>query len=115
VKDVVGPKGCVSIVEKGGGERAKDSADVDSHCQTNTLRVHREERGADDEFLHADQWIDMSEEPDHDGLCRREQELLLRAIAENLDLSEHLDDAVRSLGIVLAADRAFRSGQTIEL
>lgn len=114
VKDVVGPKGCVSIVERG-GERQSGSADVDAHTKTNTLRVHWQERDGQDQFVRADDWLDMRDEPDHDGLCLREQQYLLRAIREDLDLGEHLADAVNSLRIVLAADQAAREGRTISL
>jgi predicted dehydrogenase len=114
VKDVVGPKGCVSIVDKQ-GERKAGSADVGAHTATNALRLHRQDRDAADNFVHADQWIDTTDEPDHDGLCLREQQHLLRAIREDLDLTEHLADAVNSLRIVLAADQSAREGRTIAL
>lgn len=114
VKDVVGPKGCVSIVDRQ-GERKAGSADVDAHTKTNSLRVHWQDRDADDQFVRQDAWIDTHDEPDHDGLCLREQQYLLRAIREDLDLREHLADAVNSLRIVLAADRSAREGRTIEL
>jgi hypothetical protein len=48
-------------------------------------------------------------------LCEREQGYLLRAIRETLDLSDHLADAVNSLGIVLAADESFRTGRVVAL
>jgi predicted dehydrogenase len=114
VKDVVGPKGCVSIVDKQ-GERKAGSADVDSHTKTNSLRVHWQDRDAHDQFVKPDEWLDTNDEPDHDGLCLREQQYLLKAIREDLDLRDHLADAVNSLRIVLAADRAAREGRTIEL
>ncbi len=114
VKDVVGPKGCVSITERA-GERQAGSADVDLHTKTNSLRVHWQDRDADDQFVRKDEWVDTQDEPDHDGLCLREQEYLLRAIREDLDLGDHLRDAVASLRIVLAADRAAREGITIAL
>ena len=114
VKDVVGPKGCVSIVDKQ-GERKAGSADVDSHTKTNSLRVHWQDRDAHDQFVKQDEWLDTNDEPDHDGLCLREQQYLLKAIREDLDLRDHLADAVNSLRIVLAADRAAREGRTIEL
>jgi predicted dehydrogenase len=114
VKDVVGPRGCVSIVDRA-GERAAGSADVDSHTRTNSLRVHWQDRDAHDQFTRQDEWIATDDEPDHDGLCRREQEFLLRAIRDDVDLTDHLADAVNSLRIVLAADRAAREGRTIDL
>ncbi|MEC7583760.1 MAG: Gfo/Idh/MocA family oxidoreductase [Planctomycetota bacterium] len=114
VKDVIGPEGCVSIVDRQ-GERTDGSADIDSHTQTNSLRVHSQQRDENDEFTRPDEVLDMSEEPDHDELCLREQEFLLRAIQEDQDLTDHMNDAVHSLRIVLAADRAAREGRTIEL
>lgn len=115
VKDVVGPKGCVSIVERSGAERSGGSADVGAHTKTNAIKVHLQDRDARDEFVHPDRFVDTADEPDHDELCRREQEYLLRAIREDLDLSDHMDDAVESLRIVLAADQSVRSGRVVEL
>jgi predicted dehydrogenase len=114
VKDVVGPAGCVSIVDRA-GERSSGSADVASHTKTASLRVHWQQRRADGEFERPDQWLDTGDEPDHDELCVREQQLLLRAIRDDVDLGDHLADAVASLAIVLAADRSVREGRTIEL
>lgn len=114
VKDVVGPKGCVSIVDRE-GERKSDSSDVDSHTATNSLRVHYQDRDDSDEFTRKDEWIDTTDEPDHDGLCLREQEFLLNAIQNDVDLTDHLTDAVSSLRIVLAADQSAREGRTIDL
>ena len=114
VKDVVGPRGCVSIVaDQAGG--AHKSADIDSHSRTESLRVHRAELDADQEFVHPDRIINLSDEPDHDELCAREQRFFLRAIREDLDLTEHIRDAANSLRIVLAADESVRSGATVSL
>jgi len=63
----------------------------------------------------ADERIDTADEPSHDDLCEREQRFLLRAIAEDLDLGDHMDDAVKSLRIVIAADESVRSGKIVEL
>jgi predicted dehydrogenase len=112
VKDVVGPRGSVSIVERA-GERTGGSADVGSHTKTNCLRVHWQERDAADRFVRADEWIDTADEPDHDELCLREQQVLLRAIRQDQCLDEHLASAVQSLRIVLAADRSAREGRTV--
>jgi predicted dehydrogenase len=114
VKDVIGPRGSVSIVERASAE-AGSSADVGSHTKTSTLKLHHAARDAHDEFVHRDELIDTSDEPDHDELCRREQQVLLHAILNDADLRDHLADAVNSLRIVLAADRAARQGRTIEL
>jgi len=114
VKDVIGPKGSVSIVDKG-GERTTGSADVDSHSKTGGLLLHHGELDGNGEFVRKDEWLDTTDEPDHDGLCLREQQSLLRAIRTDEDLGDHLAEAVNSLRIVLAADRAAREGRTIEL
>ncbi|MDW7695221.1 Gfo/Idh/MocA family oxidoreductase [Flammeovirgaceae bacterium SG7u.111] len=114
VKDVIGPKGCVSIVDKS-GEREGGSDDVDSHSKTNTLKVHYSELGEDRKFVKKDEFVDTTDEPDHQGLCDREQAYFLKAIKEDLDLTQHLDDAINSLRIVLAADESFKTGKTVEL
>lgn len=111
VKDVIGPKGCVSIVDEAKGE----SDDVDSHSKTGALKLHHSTLDANGSFTQPDQLIDTSDEPDHDELCRLEQEYFLKAITEDLDLSQHLQDAVNSLRIVLAADESFKTGQTVIL
>lgn len=114
VKDVVGPKGCVTIVARNaGGEGA--SSDVDAHTKTEALRLHHGQLDADGKFAKPDDWIDMEDEPDHDELCKREQEYLLRAIREDLDLTDHMEDALNSMRIVAAADESSRTGKTVEL
>jgi hypothetical protein len=114
VKDVIGPKGCVSIVAKTAAAAGK-SADVDSHSKTESLRLHHAERKADGTFARADELIDVTDEPDHDELCRREQEVFLLAIREDRDLSSHWQSAIDSLRIVIAADQSFREGRTVKL
>jgi len=111
VKDVIGPKGCVSIVDK----VAEESSDIDSHTQTGCLKVHHATRDANGQFLKKDTLVDTSDEPDHDGLCFLEQQYLLKAIKEDIDLSDHARDAVNSLRIVLAADESFKTGKTVDL
>jgi predicted dehydrogenase len=114
VKDVIGPKGCVSIVARQAAGAGK-SADIDSHTKTESLRLHHSARGPDGKFSQPDELIDVNDEPDHDELCRREQEVFLRAIRDNADLSSHWRSAVDSLRIVLAADQSFREGRTVKL
>ena len=111
VKDVVGPKGCVSIVNRS----KDDSDDVEGHTKTGSLLLHHSARDASGEFAKKDEYIDTSDEPDHDGLCYLEQEYLLKAIREDLDLTSHMEDAINSLRIVLAADESFKTGQTVNL
>jgi predicted dehydrogenase len=114
VKDVIGPKGCVSITARTAAAAGK-SADVDSHSKTESLLIHHAELRPDGTFAKADEYVDVSDEPDHDELCRREQEVFLRAIREDSDLREHLESAIDSLRVVLAADRSFREGRTVDL
>lgn len=114
VKDVVGPQGCVTITaEKAASEG--QSANVDAHTQTQALRLHHAALDANGKFTRPDEWLRLDDEPNHDELCRREQQYFLKAIRENLDLTRHLDDAIASMRIVAAADESFRTGLTIEL
>lgn len=110
VKDVIGPKGCVSIVDK-----FHDSSDVEGHVNTGGLKLHHAEIDENGQFVRKDELIDTSDEPDHDGLCLLEQTYLLEAIQKDVDLGDHMRDAVNSLRIVLAADEAFKTGKTVEL
>ena len=111
VKDVVGPKGCVSIVD----EAKEVSDDIEGHTQTGGLRIHYAELGDHRSFAKADELLDTSDEPSHDELCALEQEFLLRAIREDRDLTNHMRDAVSSLEIVLAADTAARERRVLHL
>lgn len=116
VKDVVGPKGCVSIVkDPREAAAAAGSSDIDSHTKTNCIRLHRAALDANDEFVSPDEFISTEDEPDHQGLCDREQAFLLKAIRDDVDLSAHMNDAVKSLAIVLAADESVRTGQVVAL
>jgi predicted dehydrogenase len=108
VKDVIGPKGCVSIVMAETAGKIK-SDDINAHTKTNQILRHYTDMSRPDER------IDMSDEPDHDALCEREQRYLLKAIEEDLDLGDHMDDAVKSLKIVVAADESIHKGQVVNL
>lgn len=110
VKDVIGPLGSVSIV--GAGESG--SSDIDSHTKTNRLLLHRAD-SSEGAGGRSDTVEDMTDEPDHDELCRREQEYFLRAIRGEVTVDRHMEDAVRSLEIVLAADKSVRSGGSVEI
>ncbi len=111
VKDVIGPQGCVSIV----ADPLKESADIDAHTATESLKVHYRETDEQGHFTQPDEIIDLSDEPDHNELCKREQLYLLKTIQEDLDLTTHWHDAVNSLRIVLAADESIKTGRTVEL
>jgi predicted dehydrogenase len=108
VKDVIGPKGSVSIVMAETAGNVK-SDDINAHTKTNQILLHHADTSRQDER------IDMTDEPDHDGLCEREQRYLLKAIDENVDLADHMNDGVKSLRIVLAADESVRTGSVVRL
>lgn len=114
IKDIMGPKGCVSISLK---PVAPDgvSADMDTHTKTSSIRYHRSELDGEGNSLHPDEWFDMEDEPGHDELCEREQAFFRDAIHNDTDLSSHMQDAVNSLRIVLAADESVRNGEVVML
>ena len=111
VKDVMSPKGSVSIVM----DESAHSADIDTHTKTSTIRLHSAATGADGKFVKADEMLSMEGEPGHQDLCDLEQAFVLKAIREDLDLTKHMDDAVKSLAVCLAADESVRSGAAIKL
>jgi predicted dehydrogenase len=111
VKDVMSPNGSVSIVMAEGAK----SADVETHTKTATIRVHHAALDAEGRFAKPDTLLSMADEPGHQALCEREQAFVLEAITENLDLSRHMQDAITSLAVVLAADRSMRDGRAIDL
>ena len=111
VKDVIGPNGAVSIV----ATKNATSDNIDSHTKTDRLLIHSGKLDQNNKFLEQDSFIDMTNEPDHQELCDREQQFFYNVISQNIDLSEHWEDAVNSMKIVLAADKAFKTGKTIEL
>ena len=103
VKDVISPQGAVSI------RMAEDarSDDIDTHTRTASLRIHRAGVGTQD--------LDMTDEPGHQQLCDAQAGFVARAIADDLDLTRHMGDAVASLAVCLAADDSVRSGQPVTL
>lgn len=111
VKDVMSPGGCVSIVMD---EDAK-SDDIDTHTKTAKIKVHSAALDDAGSFKQPDQMLSMADEPGHQALCDREQEFVLKAIREDMDLERHLRDAVQSLRIVLAADQSVREGRAVDL
>ena len=114
MKDVVGPNGSVSIVAESASSTGQ-SDNVDAHTKTESIRLHHGKLNAEGNFARDDEWIHLEDEPDHDGLCHREQQFFLDAIQQDNDLTSHLQDAVNSMKIVAAADESFRTGKTIEL
>ncbi|WP_298921822.1 Gfo/Idh/MocA family oxidoreductase [uncultured Roseobacter sp.] len=102
VKDVVSPNGSVSITD--GNKGASD--DIDGHTSVGGLLVHRPE---------GDSLIDLPDEPGHQALCDAEQAFMLDAISKNTDLTRHMNDALQSLRICIAADESIRRGAPVDL
>ena len=114
VKDVIGPKGSVSIVAKEAGAAGKSDS-IEAHSKTESLRVHYADLDKNEKFSREDEWINLKDEPDHQELCNREQRYFLKAIDENLDLTDHMQDAVNSLRIAFACDKSVKTGQVVVL
>jgi predicted dehydrogenase len=112
VKDMIGPKGCVSITMD---ESKTESADIDSHTKTSALKLHHAMLTSAGTFAKTDEIIGMADEPGHQELCNREQEMFLDAILNDRDVSAHVMDAINSLRIVLAADESVRTGKVVTL
>ena len=102
VKDIISPNGSVSITDADKGA----SSDIDGHTRVGGILLHKPS---------GDRRIALEDEPGHQGLCDLEQAYVLRAIAEDIDLSRHVEDAVQSLRICLAADESIRSGRVVHL
>lgn len=114
VKDVIGPKGAVSIVAKEAGGKGK-SASVEAHTKTESIRIHHAAIDANNNFIKADEWINLEDEPNHQQLCDREQLFFLNAINQDVDLTDHIEDAVNSLRIAFACDESVHSGLPVML
>jgi predicted dehydrogenase len=121
VKDMVGPRGAVSIVAFDQGEATAEgaaataSSDVDSHTKTAGIRLHHSALTPAGTFAKADEVIRMDDEPGHQELCNREQRVFLDAIRSGSDTSRHVREAIDSLRIVLAADESVRTGEVVRL
>jgi predicted dehydrogenase len=103
VKDIVSPKGAVSIV----ADNAPRSDSVEGHTRVGSLLIHRVDG--------ADSRIPFPDEPGHQALCDAEQAFVIKAIREDHDLRRHHLDAVTSLAICLAADESIRTGLPIDM
>ena len=114
VKDVIGPEGSVSIVAKDAGGAGKSDS-IEAHTKTESLRWHHASIDANNAFTQQDDWIDLTDEPDHQELCNREQAYFMKAIQDDIDLTDHVEDAVNSLRIAFACDESVRTGEVVKL
>jgi len=111
VKDVIGTRGAVSLVT---GDNT-DSADIESHTQGGQLRLHALEFTAKGVGGSTETLIPIHDQVDHQTLCDREQAFLAHAIFSDMDLTDHHEGAIRSLEIVLAAERSMRERRAIDI
>jgi predicted dehydrogenase len=114
IKDVIGPKGAVSIVAKDASSSGK-SATIDAHTATESIKIHHAETGENGQFTKPDEWLDLHDEPDHQELCNREQRYFLKAIKEDIDLTPATYDAINSLRIAFACDESVKTGNVVHL
>ncbi|HUX22736.1 MAG TPA: gfo/Idh/MocA family oxidoreductase, partial [Spirochaetia bacterium] len=112
IKDVIGPLGSVSIDKD---IAHIDPADVSKHTLVDSLIVHSSATDASGGPVGEDRVIKIEDEPDHNELCKREQAFLYRAITEDIDLRDHISDAVESLRICFAAVESYETGRAIHL
>ncbi len=111
VKDVISPRGqCFDHHGRDGQVRRHRHPHKDVDHSIASRRNGRGRRVRQDR-----QELSMADEPGHQELCDREQAFVLKAIREDLDLPRHMDDAVQSLAVCLAADESVRTGKAIEL
>ena len=76
-------------------------------------RVALEPGAAKAAQLVADEFRKAGLRPGGDG--KYLQEFLLKAVREDIDLTRHMADAVRSLAVCLAADASVRTGLAVKL
>ena len=115
VKDVMGPEGSVSISKNIFDQPQGASADISEHTSVNKLRLHHSKLDENGKLAKKDEMIDTPDEPGHDELCYLEQKYFLKSIQEDLDLSDHLQQVVDTLKIVLASDESVKTGKSVTL
>ena len=90
--------------------------DANSQASKNANKKIRAQTRCDQNTNNGtDRDVEFADEPGHQELCDAEQAYLLRAIEEDLDLTRHMNDAVASLAVCLAADESVRTGKVVEL
>ena len=121
VKDIIGPKGSVSVLSPEQvprtetGATSATSSEIGTHSKIRPLRLHHAALGPDNSIVRGDEDIEIEEKLSHSELSERKQLYLLNAIRNDTDMSEHMQRAVDSLRVVLAADESIRTGQQVLL
>jgi predicted dehydrogenase len=114
VKDVIGPKGSVSIVSEE-DIHSSDSDNIENHTKNNCLKIHSSELDSEGKFISPNKKVVYDEDPSHQDLCDNEQSFFYDSIVNKIDLKDHLEDSYKSLQIALACDEAVKKGKTIFL
>lgn len=114
IKDVIGTKGSVSIVAKQ-ASAAGNSDNIDAHTKTESIKVHYADLDHSGEFVKPDEWIDLTDEPNHQELCAHEQRYFLKAIKEDINLDKPTEEAISSLKIAFACDESVKTGMMVML
>ncbi len=121
VKDIFGPKGGVHMVVEAqegflkAGATSAVSSEIETHSKAGAIRMHHAQLNPDQSLTRSDEEFRIADQPDHDELAVRKQKYLLNAIASDVDMSDHMRDAVNSLRIVLAADESIKTKRAVEL
>src|SRR5690625_3320633 len=115
VKDVIGPNGSVSIRKDTFDDPRGKSASIEDHSSVKQLQLHYAELDENGKLAKNDQTIETPDEPGHDEICFFEQQYFVKAIREDIDLSDHMSAAVQTLQIVLACDESVKTGQKVAL
>ncbi|MCY4298325.1 MAG: Gfo/Idh/MocA family oxidoreductase [Flavobacteriaceae bacterium] len=114
IKDVMGPKGSVSIISEE-GIYDSGSDDIEKHTKSNVIKIHHAAIDHKGQFIKGDEFIRYQDDPSHQELCDNEQDYFYKAITQSHDLEDHLQQALESLKIALACDQAVKNGKTIFL
>ncbi|MCY0150405.1 Gfo/Idh/MocA family oxidoreductase [Hoeflea sp. G2-23] len=121
VKDIIGPKGAVSVLSPDNvqpteaGATVSTSSEISTHSKIRPLRLHHAELGSDNALINSDEDIEIEEVLNHSQMCERKHSYLLDAIRNDRDMTDHMRSAVDSLRIVLAADESIRTEKTVYL
>ena len=111
IKDVIGPAGSVSIDK----DPSEDPSSVKGHTEAERLIHHYSDVDENGLSSKEDEIIFFPDSPSHDELCKLEQEYLYKSITEDIYIIPHVDDAVNSLKICLAAVESYKTGKTVYL
>jgi predicted dehydrogenase len=113
IKDLIGPKGCLSIHRLKEPESACEPGE--NQKKKNVLLLHWSQLDGRGNFVKRDEELLLPEPPDWKSLCEKEQRFFLKAIQNQIDLKENHKSALSSLKIVLAADQSIRTKQVVYL